>query len=113
VTVTANDASCHPRYGQNAQIEISVMNAQMVEIFHGLGPMSDDGGFTFELVLPVTAEPGKVTVIARPYDLDWCDETGVNNRLNGAEAPEGGGDPGLALERADCINPVQPLLIEP
>ena len=107
VTVTANDSTCHPRYGQEAQIEISVMNVKMVEIFHGLGPMSDDGGFTFELALPRTVEPGEATVTARPYDLDWCDDTGGNNRLNGAESP----DPDL--ERVDCINPVQPLRIEP
>ncbi|WP_269940075.1 hypothetical protein [Arthrobacter sp. HY1533] len=81
----------------------------MVEIFHGLGPMSDDGGFTFELAVPGTAEPGTATVMAWPHNLDWCDDTGVNNRINGVGAP--GQDPGLEL--VDCINPAKPLQIEP
>ena len=30
--------------------------------------------------VPAGMSPGKAGVTAYPYNLDWCDDTGVNNR---------------------------------
>ena len=49
-------------------------------MLEALAPMTDDGGFTFVFTVPPATAPGEAAVMAYPYNLDWCDDTGVNNR---------------------------------
>ncbi|WP_115789702.1 hypothetical protein [Arthrobacter silvisoli] len=107
VTVSAPDVDCNPAYGQGAKIEVSLTDAAGREIFKKTGPMNNDGGFTFSFEVPSGMKPGKAGVTAMPYRLDWCDDTGRNNRLK----RQGAGDPGLA--RTSCVIPVVPLMIRP
>lgn len=105
VTVSAEDASCDPRYGDNAQIQVEVVDGSGAKIVETLAPMNDAGGFSAAITLPAAAVPGLVTVTAYPYNLDWCDDTGKNNRV-GRAAPSG-------IERASCVMPSEPLTITP
>lgn len=63
---------------------------------------SDGGGFSFAFTVPLSAAPGEAAVVAYPYNLDWCDDTGVNNRA-------GAGPRTLVL--ASCAEPMVPLVI--
>lgn len=107
VTVSAPDAGCNPAYGQDARIEISLTDAAGREIFTKTGPMNNDGGFTLTFKVPDGMKPGKAGVTAVPYQLDWCDDTGRNNRLK----RPGVGEPGIV--RTSCVIPVVPLMIRP
>lgn len=107
VTVSAPDASCNPSYGKEAKIEVSLTDAAGREIFRKTGSMNNDGGFTFSFKVPAGMKPGKAGVTAVPHQLDWCDDTGRNNRLQG----EGAGDAGIT--KASCVIPVVPLVIRP
>lgn len=107
VSVSARDADCNPAYGQDAKIEVSLTDAAGREIFKETGPMNDDGGFSFSFKVPAGMKPGKAGVTAVPYRLDWCDDTGTNNRLY----RQGAGDRGIA--RTSCVMPVVPLMIQP
>ncbi|WP_139023239.1 hypothetical protein [Arthrobacter globiformis] len=49
-----------------------------------LSAMNDGGGFTYTFVAPARAAKGQATVTAVPYNIDWCDDTGRNNPLEGA-----------------------------
>lgn len=51
---------------------------------------------------PNAQVPGVMAVKAEPYGVDWCDDTGTNNRANQGEAE---------LERASCAEPMKPLTI--
>ncbi|MGP9501534.1 hypothetical protein ACT3TS_04890 [Specibacter sp. AOP5-B1-6] len=62
------------------------------------------GGFSAAVNVPAGAVAGEGMVSAYPYNLDWCDDTGRNNRV-GADAAD--------FERASCVLPTQPLRIEP
>jgi hypothetical protein len=64
--------------------------------------MTDDGGFSFEFTVPLAAAPGEAAVVAYPYNMDWCDDTGVNNRAAASQQ---------ALVRASCVEPMVPLMI--
>ena len=66
VTVAAPAAECNPLYGSNAQIQVSVTDL------------------------------GEASVTAMPHDIDWCDDTGKNNRATGI--PQ--------LELASCATPM-------
>lgn len=103
VTVSADDATCDPRYGDNAQIQVEVVDSFGAKIVETLAPMNDAGGFRAVITLPAAAVPGQVSVAAYPYNLDWCDDTGKNNRV-GRGAPSG-------FERASCVLPSMPLTI--
>lgn len=107
-TVQAKDATCNPRYGDKAQIHIEVLDSAGTKILELQAPMNDAGGFSTDLSLPETAVPGQALVTAYPYNLDWCDETGRNNRVG---APAGSG--AQEIQRVSCVMPSQPLTITP
>lgn len=102
VTVSAPDAACAARYGQGAQIHVTVTDAAGVSVLEELAPMTDDGAFTFVFTVPQSAAAGEGGVTAVPYGVDWCDDTGVNNRA----APGG-----LGLDRVSCAIPLVPLTV--
>jgi hypothetical protein len=106
VEVSAPDADCNPRYGAEAQIEVIVTDASGAEVFHETAPMNDGGGFTYTFTVPSEAASGEASVMAMPYNVDWCDDTGRNNRASGAT-----GEAGVELERVSCAQPVRSLLI--
>jgi len=104
VTVAAADSRCNPRYGESAQVQVTLRDSTGKEIVKELAPMSDKGGFSFELHIPAKAAPGPATVESYPYNVDWCDDTGRNNRV-------GQGDPGAEIERTSCAARVQQVQI--
>jgi len=57
--------------------------------------------------VPAGMKPGKAGVTAVPHQLDWCDDTGRNNRLEGEGAVDAG------ITSASCVIPVVPLVIRP
>jgi len=103
VTVAAPDADCRPRYGKNARIQVSVTDATGVEVVNTTAAMNDAGGFTYTFVVPARTAVGDAVVTALPYNVDWCDDTGRNNRVAGA------GEVGLAL--VSCAAPMKPLTV--
>ena len=64
--------------------------------------MNDAGGFSATVEVPASAVPGAGMVSAYPYNLDWCDDTGRNNRVGAME-----------IQRISCVMPSEPLQIEP
>ncbi|MET3919837.1 hypothetical protein [Arthrobacter sp. UYEF20] len=62
--------------------------------------MNDAGGFTYTFEVPARTAAGDATVTATPYNIDWCDDTGKNNRADGAA---------VTLRRASCAPPTKPL----
>ena len=106
VAVSAPDAGCNPRYGGDAQIEVIVTDASGAEVLHETAPMNDGGGFTYSFTVPSETAAGEATVTAMPYSIDWCDDTGRNNRVSGAA-----GEASVGLERVSCAVPLRPLLI--
>ncbi len=97
-------ASGNPSYGQDAKIEVTLTDAAGTEVFRQTAPMNNDGGFTFSFKVPAGMKPGKAGVTAVPYRLDWCDDTGRNNRLT----RQGAGD----IARTSCVIPIFPLTIK-
>ncbi|MGX9898823.1 hypothetical protein ACW0JT_01210 [Arthrobacter sp. SA17] len=104
MTVTAADADCDPRYGENALIWVVVTDAVGTEIIDETADMNDAGGFTYSFKIPPHAAPGEGFVTATPYAVDWCDDTGRNNRAGGAVP---------ALQLVSCATPMKPLTITP
>jgi hypothetical protein len=102
VTVQASDADCDPRYGENARVRVTVTDAAGKTVVNTTAPMNDAGGFTYSFNVPAHAAVGDAAVEATPYAIDWCDDTGRNNRAAGAAA---------ALERASCAARIEPLSI--
>ena len=102
VTVSAPDAKCDPRYGEDAVISIVFIDAAGVEVLNTTAPMADAGGFNFTAEVPLNSAPGVMAVNAMPHGVDWCDDTGKNNRVSKGELP---------LERASCVLPTKPLNI--
>lgn len=103
VTVSAPDTGCDARYGKRAQVQVTVRDASGAAVLEELGPMSDDGGFSFVFTVPLATAPGQAAVVAYPYNVDWCDDTGVNNRAVGPQT----------LVLASCAEPMVPLVILP
>ena len=103
VAVHAEDAGCNPRYGQDALIQVIVTDATGQMIIKETAPMNDAGGFTFQFTVPQQAAAGEASVEAVPYALDWCDDTGRNNRV-----PQSSG-----MQRASCAARTEPLTIAP
>lgn len=103
VTVAAPDADCNPRYGNNARIQVSVIDAIGEEAVNSTSAMNDAGGFTYTFVVPARTAAGDAAVTAVPYNIDWCDDTGRNNRVAGARE--------VTLVRVSCVLPVRPLTI--
>ncbi|MBT2248827.1 hypothetical protein JHV56_08980 [Arthrobacter sp. BHU FT2] len=102
MTVEAQDSECDPRYGEHAEIDVNVTDAGGKRIISTTAPMNDAGGFTYSFRVPSSATPGKAAVEAYPHDVDWCDDTGKNNRVSAAEK---------LLIRASCAARIEPLLI--
>lgn len=106
VSVTAPDADCDPRYGEHARIHVTVTDAAGAQVLDATSAMNDAGGFTYSFNVPVNSAAGAATVTAMPYNIDWCDDTGRNNRADGSgRAGE--------LTRASCAQPVRILTITP
>lgn len=101
VTVSAPDTTCGARYGEGAQIQVTLRDAMGTTVLEELAPMTDDGGFTFVFTVPPATGPGKAAVVAYPYNLDWCDDTGVNNRAAGPRT----------LVLVSCAEPMVPLVV--
>ncbi|HJX76900.1 hypothetical protein [Glutamicibacter sp.] len=99
VRVTAPEATCNPRYGQDAQVEITVTEAHGKDVIHLIVPMEDTGKFSSTFVVPSGTSAGDASVVAVPYGVDWCDDTGRNNRVAGA----------LQVVRTSCVLPSEPL----
>lgn len=110
ITISAEDATCNPRYGEGAQIQLQVMDGSGAKVLDTTAPMNDAGGFGFVLTVPESAVPGTGSVAAQPYNLDWCDDTGRNNRVG--SAPIGAEGP-AEIQRASCVLPTQLLTIKP
>jgi len=100
VTIAAPDADCNPRYGENARIQVTVTDATGIEVLNSTAAMNDAGGFTYTFEVPAQTAAGEAAVTAMPYNIDWCDDTGKNNRADGAVA---------TLQRASCVLPMMPL----
>ena len=104
VTVSAADAQCNPRYGQDARIKITVTDSNGVKVVDTTAPMNDAGGFTYTFSLPAETAVGKGSISAYPYDIDWCDDTGRNNRAKA-------GTPALTV--ASCAMPQETITVLP
>ena len=104
VTVTAPDADCDPRYGGNARIQVTMTDVAGVEVLAATAPMNDAGGFSYAFKVPARTAAGEAFITAMPFNIDWCDDTGRNNRVTGAGAA-------LTLERVSCVIPMKPLTI--
>ena len=96
MTVAAQPADCNPRYGGNARIEVSVTDDRGNEVINATAPMTDAGEFTFTFTVPEESAVGEAIVTAMPHNIDWCDDTGKNNRATGI--PQ--------LELASCATPM-------
>lgn len=104
VTVTAPDARCNPGYGKDARIHVIVTDAGGTKVLDTTAPMNDAGGFTYAFGVPLHAAAGAATVTAMPYGVDWCDDTGRNNRAAASGST-------AALGRASCAQPARLLTI--
>lgn len=103
LTISAPDAPCNPRYGANALVDVDIKDAAGTKLVEKTAPMSDKGGFTFTFVLPPGTAPGEATVIAMPHNIDWCDDTGRNNRVSA----------NATLQRASCAVPEKSFTVTP
>ena len=81
VTISANDATCNPRYGVDAQVKVEVFDSVGNLVLDRKAPMNDAGGFSYRFEVPDSGVPGRWLVSVAPHDLDWCDDTGKNNRV--------------------------------
>jgi len=102
VTVTAPDADCNPRYGADARIQVIVTDRKGVEVINATTPMTDGGAFTYSFDVPAQTAAGDAAVTAMPHNIDWCDDTGRNNRAAGET---------VKSEAASCAMPVESLSI--
>ena len=104
VTVMAPDAVCDPRYGKNARIHVTMTDSAGVEVLAATAPMNDAGGFSYGFDVPAGTAAGESAITAMPFNIDWCDDRGRNNRVAEAGAA-------LALDRVSCVMPMKPLTI--
>lgn len=100
----APDADCNPRYGGHARIQVTMIDAAGVEVLAATAPMNDAGSFSYGFDVPAGTAAGEAAITALPFNIDWCDDTGRNNRVAGA----GGA---INLERVSCVIPTRPLTI--
>ncbi|WCI09083.1 hypothetical protein PJ267_04165 [Arthrobacter sp. OVS8] len=75
-----------------------------VEVLDTTAPMNDAGGFSYVFKVPAGTAAGESVITAMPFNIDWCDDTGRNNRVTGAGAAR-------TLERVSCVIPMKPLTI--
>ena len=102
VTVHAQDVECDPRYGGSAEIQVIVTDSLGRKIIDTTAPMNDAGGFSYSFEVPEEAATGKAAVEAYPHNVDWCDDTGRNNRVSEAD---------VSLQRVSCAARIEPLTI--
>ena len=107
--VSAPDATCDPRYGERAQIQLEVLDSRNQVLFAELAPMGDAGSFDHVLRIPADTKPGSYGVSATPHDLDWCDDTGRNNRVGSTGLPQSG----TVIVRASCAMPLVSFTVTP
>ena len=100
----APDADSNPRYGQNARIQVIMTDAAGVDVVTATAPMNDAGAFTYSFHVPAGTAAGESAITAMPFNIDWCDDTGRNNRAAGAAN---------GLTRVSCVFPQKPLAITP
>jgi hypothetical protein len=93
-----------PRHGGNARIQVTMADVAGVEVLDTTAPMNDAGGFSYAFEVPPRTAAGEAVITAMPFNIDWCDDTGRNNRVTGAGAA-------LTLERVSCVIPMKPLTI--
>jgi hypothetical protein len=84
-------------------VPVDDQSVALVRPANTLSAMNDGGGSTYTFVVPARAAKGQATVTAVPCNIDWCDDTGRNNRVAGAAV--------VLLQRASCVLPVKPLTI--
>lgn len=101
VTVASPGADCNPRYGSAAQIQVVVTDESGAKVIDTTAPMTDSGEFTYTFTIPAEMAVGEAAVTAIPYNIDWCDDTGRNNRVDGT----------VQLELVSCVIPEEPLTI--
>ncbi|GAA1858721.1 hypothetical protein GCM10009715_02760 [Paeniglutamicibacter psychrophenolicus] len=101
LVVSAPEATCNPRYGDQARIRIDLLDEHHEVLLSVLASMSDTGAFTHAIELPTILRPGDYGISAFPEGVDWCDDTGRNNRV---ENP-GFGTTGLGMLRVSCAEP--------
>lgn len=104
VTVAAPNAGCDPSYGEDAEVRVWMMDASGEQVVEAIAPMNDAGGCSYVFDVPLDAVPGAAAVSAVPHDVDWCDDTGRNNRL--ATGPDD-----VELVRASCVLPTRTLVV--
>lgn len=105
VKVQADDATCDPKYGQNAQVQVWFVDASDIPREPQLGPMNSRGGFELDLKIPLTAIPGQANVSALPYNFDCGD--GESSDGEGGKSQNLGG----AVASASCGSILVPLTI--
>ena len=110
LTVKAGDAHCNPRYGGDAKVLLEITDGSGEKVVETLAPMNDAGGFSATISLPDAAVSGQGAVTAYPWNLDWCDDTGRNNRVGSRGS---GADGAADMARVSCVLPSRPLTIEP
>ena len=67
-------------------------------------PMNDAGGGHYGFEVPARTAAGASNITVVPFNVDWCDDTGRNNRAAGTGAA-------VTLERVSCVIPMRPLII--
>ena len=56
--VSTPDATCNPRYGEDAKVRIDLVNERQEVMLSELAPMSDAGAFTHALAIPASIRAG-------------------------------------------------------
>lgn len=104
VTVAADDSECNPRYGQGASIKITVTDSAGNQVIDTTAPMNDAGGFTYTFNVPASTAPGAGSIAAYPEGIDWCDDTGRNNRAQ---------NDARTFTRVSCVMPQASITVLP
>ncbi|WP_318241915.1 hypothetical protein [Arthrobacter pullicola] len=102
--MSASDSECNPRYGQDASIKITVTDSAGNQVIDTTAPMNDAGGFTYTFNVPANTATGAGSISAYPHGIDWCDDTGRNNRAR-AET--------RTFTRVSCVMPQVSLTVLP
>lgn len=58
VIIEAQDSECGLRYGENAEVNVTVTDAAGKKIISTTAPMNDAGGFKYSFQLPTNTTPG-------------------------------------------------------
>lgn len=94
----SNAVDCDPRYGRDAEIQIDLSDGRSTPLLSIRAPMSSEGAFEAELVIPEDTKPGDYFVSAIPHDIDNCFDTNARSSET--------------IARASCAAPLKPLTIQ-